>query len=60
MIVPAKKRLFQQALSIGAFILITTGIMFYILKKSMGIRVSRDEELDGLDKHEHAMLAYVM
>lgn len=46
--------------SIGAFILITTGIMFYILKKSMGIRVSRDEELDGLDKHEHAMLAYVM
>ncbi len=46
--------------SIGAFILISTGIMFYILKKSMGIRVSRDEELDGLDKHEHAMLAYVM
>ena len=46
--------------SIGAFILITTGIMFYILKNTMGIRVSRDEELDGLDKHEHAMLAYVM
>ena len=46
--------------SIGAFILITTGIMFYILKITMGIRVSRDEELDGLDKHEHAMLAYVM
>jgi Amt family ammonium transporter len=30
------------------------------LKKTMGIRVSREEEVDGLDKHEHAMLAYVM
>ena len=47
-------------LSIGAFILASTGAMFFVLKKSIGIRVSREEELDGLDKHEHAMLAYVM
>ena len=46
--------------SIGAFILASTFCMFFILKKTMGIRVSREEETDGLDKHEHAMLAYVM
>lgn len=45
--------------SIGAFVLITTFVMFYILKKTMGIRVTREEELDGLDKHEHGMVAYI-
>ncbi|MBP5463572.1 MAG: ammonium transporter [Treponema sp.] len=46
--------------SIGVFILASTFCMFFVLKKTMGIRVSREEETDGLDKHEHAMLAYVM
>ena len=45
--------------SIGAFVLITTFVMFYILKKTMGIRVTKEEELDGLDKHEHGMIAYI-
>jgi len=33
-------------------------ILFYILKKTMGIRVSPEEELLGLDISEHAAIAY--
>jgi Amt family ammonium transporter len=33
-------------------------IIFYTLKKTIGIRVSSIEELDGLDMHEHGMSAY--
>ena len=47
-------------ISIGVFVLLSTFLMFYILKRTVGIRVSNNEEIDGLDKHEHAMLAYVM
>ena len=28
------------------------------MKKTVGIRVSETEELQGLDKHEHGMSAY--
>lgn len=38
--------------SVSAFIII------FILKKTMGIRVSKEEELEGLDIHEHGMDAY--
>ena len=33
-------------------------LIFYVLKKSMGIRVSEEEELRGLDIGEHGMEAY--
>ncbi len=33
-------------------------IIFFILKKTMGIRVSEREEIEGLDSHEHGMSAY--
>jgi ammonium transporter, Amt family len=33
-------------------------IILYALKKTMGIRVSEKEELEGLDVHEHGMDAY--
>jgi len=33
-------------------------LIFYILKKTMGIRVSEEEELRGLDVGEHGMEAY--
>lgn len=33
-------------------------IMFYILKKTMGLRVSDREQIDGLDIGEHGMSAY--
>nr|WP_314465817.1 ammonium transporter [uncultured Clostridium sp.] len=48
---------------IGVFtVLVYTGVMafliFTILKKTMGLRVSDQEQLDGLDLHEHGMTAY--
>jgi len=36
----------------------TTFVMFVILKKSMGIRVSSQEEAEGLDINEHGIPAY--
>ena len=42
----------------GAFCVATSFIIIYTLKKTMGIRVSEREELEGLDAHEHKMDAY--
>ena len=36
----------------------TGAIMFYILKKTMGLRVSDREQIEGLDIGEHGMCAY--
>lgn len=33
-------------------------LIFFVLKKTIGIRVSEKEELEGLDMHEHGMDAY--
>jgi ammonium transporter, Amt family len=43
---------------VGAFCLLTSGIIFYSLKKSVGIRVHSEEEIEGLDINEHGMKAY--
>ena len=54
-------QLFNQfigVVSIGAFVLVTTTLLWFILKKKMGIRVSAEEEYEGLDFGEHAMDAY--
>ena len=40
------------------FCIITSFIIILTLKKTMGIRVSEKEELEGLDAHEHGMDAY--
>ncbi|EZH71547.1 ammonium transporter [Aquimarina atlantica] len=45
-------------LIVGAFCLITAFVIIFILKKTIGIRVSEKEEIDGLDNHEHGMDAY--
>ncbi|MGB5237752.1 MAG: ammonium transporter [Flavobacteriaceae bacterium] len=42
----------------GAFCCITAFVIIYALKKTIGIRVSKEEELEGLDLHEHGMDAY--
>ncbi len=42
----------------GVFCCITAFIFFFVLKKTVGIRVSKEEELEGLDLHEHGMDAY--
>ncbi|MGY0393428.1 ammonium transporter [Bizionia sp. KMM 8389] len=51
----------SQLIGIGAYAVIciaSSYLIFFILKKSVGIRVSEREELDGLDSHEHGMNAY--
>jgi len=42
----------------GAFCVITAFIIIYALKATMGIRVSKEEEIEGLDIHEHGMDSY--
>ncbi|MDO9594214.1 MAG: ammonium transporter [Lutibacter sp.] len=44
--------------AIGAFCIIASFTILGILKKTVGIRVSEEEEQDGLDIHEHGMDAY--
>ena len=44
--------------SVAAFILITMGLVFKVLNNTIGLRVSREEELRGLDIEEHGMEAY--
>jgi len=43
---------------VGVFCLTTSFIILYTLKKTIGIRVSKDEEIEGLDSAEHGMSAY--
>jgi len=45
-------------LGIGAWAMITTFIVLFILKKIMGLRVSEKEEIEGLDIHEHGIGVY--
>ncbi len=50
-----------QLTGIGAaavFCCLTSFIIILALKKTMGIRVSKEEEVEGLDIHEHGMDAY--
>ncbi len=49
---------FIGLISIWAFTFICVGIIIFVLKKTMGIRVSEDIELAGLDITEHGMIAY--
>ncbi len=41
-----------------AWVAPTAFILFYVLKKTMGLRASREEELAGLDVPEHGIEAY--
>ena len=45
-------------LIVGAFCLVTSFIIIGALKAIVGIRVSKEEEIEGLDIHEHGMDAY--
>ena len=42
----------------GAFCVVTSFIILITIKKTMGLRVSKEEEIEGLDEHEHGMSAY--
>ncbi|WP_418791614.1 ammonium transporter [Phosphitispora sp. TUW77] len=45
------------AVSVWAFT--ATMAVFYVLKKTLGIRVSQEDELEGMDLCEHGIAAYV-
>ena len=44
--------------AVGIFCFATSLLIFYVLKVTMGIRVSEEEEIEGLDIGEHKMRAY--
>ncbi|WP_412559520.1 ammonium transporter [Winogradskyella sp. MIT101101] len=44
--------------SYAAICIVSSFIILFVLKKTVGIRVSEKEELEGLDAHEHGMDAY--
>ena len=43
---------------IGIWAIAASFIVLFVLKKTMGLRVSEKEEIEGLDIHEHGMEAY--
>ena len=49
---------FIGVISVGAFTLAFSTILWIVLKKTMGLRVSETEELEGLDVGEHGMESY--
>src|SRR5699024_5576050 len=44
--------------AVGAFVFGASALLWWALKKTMGIRVSREEEIAGLDIGEHGNRAY--
>jgi Amt family ammonium transporter len=51
----------SQLVGVGSYAVIcitSTFLILFVLKKTVGIRVSEKEELEGLDSHEHGMNAY--
>jgi Amt family ammonium transporter len=44
--------------AIGLWAIATSFIVLFVLKKTIGLRVSKEEEVDGLDIHEHKANVY--
>ncbi len=44
--------------AVGVFCFVTAFLIFFVLKKTIGIRVDENEEIEGLDINEHSMRAY--
>lgn len=48
-----------QAIGVGAvliWVVVTMTIIFFAIKHTVGLRVSREEEIEGLDIHEHGLV----
>jgi len=43
---------------VGGFVLVTSSVLWLILKATLGIRVSEEDEINGLDMAELGMEAY--
>ena len=48
----------KGVLLVGVFAVAASAILWLVIKKVMGLRVSREEEIGGLDVGEHGMEAY--
>ena len=44
--------------SVAAFVFATTWVLFTVLKATVGLRVDEQEEIEGLDVHEHGFSGY--
>lgn len=44
--------------AVGAFVAVTSGVLFLLIKVTVGLRVSEEEELAGLDMLEHGAPGY--
>jgi Amt family ammonium transporter len=44
--------------AIAAFVAVTTAILFGVIKATIGLRVTEEEEMNGLDVHEHGHAGY--
>lgn len=49
---------FIGVIAYGIFTVICAGVLFAVLKFTVGIRVSKEEEIEGLDLGEHDMASY--
>ncbi len=45
-------------ISVAAFVIVSTSIIWLIIRATLGLRVSREEEIQGLDIGEHGSQAY--
>ena len=43
---------------VGAFVVVTSGVLWFVLKAILGIRVTEEDEINGLDMSELGMEAY--
>jgi Amt family ammonium transporter len=44
--------------AVFAWTVVSTGVLFFLIKSIVGLRVTREEEIRGLDIGEHGMEAY--
>lgn len=44
--------------TVGAFVVVASFVVWALLRATLGIRVSADEEREGLDVGEHGITAY--
>lgn len=49
-----------MVLAIGVWVTVTAGIAFFVLKSTIGLRVSDEEESEGLDVGEHGLQGYAL
>jgi Amt family ammonium transporter len=49
----------KGVVAVGAYTLVASFIFWYLIKMTVGLRVSKEEELEGLDIGEHGQNAYI-